>query len=624
MKKFVSILAIGILILSGIGAASVTNDNTFILKIEKKQIVFSEPIILNEGEFVTLKLNEATTSLLDAGKPSLPVVTQVFEFPFKTKINHVEVIYSEPKNMILSKEIKPAPEPVFLSKELQTTFQTEKNIETYERAQLYPSTTFSYTVGAGLSLDEHVIFLVVSCYPVRYSPANSIIYYSESAEIKVTYEEPANPVSFPEEYNLLIISPSEFSNELQPLIYHKDNYGIGTLIKTTEEIYNEYNGYDEAEEIKYFIKDALDNYGIEYVLLIGGIEKLPIRNTWLFRRYHNFYYNETVPTDLYYADIYDENGSFCDWDSNGNHIFGEIYEEVPGVNDTVDLYADVHIGRIPCERKNELKTVINKIINYEKNANGSSWFKNIILIGGDTFPGWSIYEGEVKNKVTKQIMSDFTPTTLWTSDNTFNAKTFNKALNKGAGFIDYSGHGFEIGASTHPPDSDKWIGYYFFNLFWALNREKLPIIFFDACLTSKLDFNLYEFIMYIPPFNLLSKLNTKSSTSVNVPKTLISLSSSFDRLVPTFSWNWVKKKNGGAIATIGATREAYTWVDYSGVHGGAGYLSIKFFGAYATCETLAQMLTKAQNDYINNVFKDYFTIEEFIIIGDPSLKVGGY
>ena len=40
--------------------------------------------------------------------------------------------------------------------------------------------------------------------------------------------------------------------------------------------------------------------------------------------------------------------------------------------------------------------------------------------------------------------------------------------------------------------------------------------------------------------------------------------------------------------------------------------------------TVGEMLTQAQNDYINNVGKDFFTIEEFILLGDPSLKVGGY
>lgn len=614
MRKIISILAITILILSGIGTVSIANDKTFELKTDKRQLIFSEPIINDEGEYLTVNLKEATTSLLDADNPSLPVVTQVFIYPFKTKINDIEVIFSEPKNLVLNKQIKPASKPIMLDTELKTTNQIEKNKGTYESAELYPSTTFSYIIGAGLNNNEHVIYLAMKCYPVRYSPESNILYYSENAKIIISYEEPVNPVIFADEYDLLIITPSEFTNELQPLIEHKNSFGVKTVLKTTEDIYVEYSGYDEAEQIKYFIKNALETYGIEYVLLIGGVDKLPIRKTWFYQRYHDYYWNETILTDLYYADIYDQHGNFCSWDSNNNHLYGENFNNVPGVNDSVDLYADVNIGRIPCMTKNELSIVVKKIINYETNTNGASWFNNIILIGGDTFPRWGVIEGEVKNKVTKQIMSDFTPITLWTSDGTFNARAFNKALKNGAGFVDYSGHGFEIGVSTHPPNSKRWIGYYIHNLFLAFNKDKLPIIFFDACLTSKLDFNISEFIMYLPPFNLLSKLNLESLLPI----------SHYNKLVPTFSWNLVKKKNGGAIATIGATRTAFTDVDGNGVHGGAGYLSIRFFAAYAISDTVAQMLTKAQNDYINLAWKDYFTIEEFILIGDPSLKVGGY
>ena len=92
---------------------------------------------------------------------------------------------------------------------------------------------------------------------------------------------------------------------------------------------------------------------------------------------------------------------------------------------------------------------------------------------------------------------------------------------------------------------------------------------------------------------------------------------------PCFAWSFVKKENGGAIATIGSTRTAYTWVDKDGVYAGAGYLDVHFFKAYEEGVTAGEMLTRAQNDYINNVFRDYFTIEEFILLGDPSLAVGG-
>ena len=60
------------------------------------------------------------------------------------------------------------------------------------------------------------------------------------------------------------------------------------------------------------------------------------------------------------------------------------------------------------------------------------------------------------------------------------------------------------------------------------------------------------------------------------------------------------------------------------ISNGAGYLSVHFFKAYNNSETLAKMLVKSQNDYLNYVWKDPFTLEEFILLGDPSLKVGGY
>jgi len=201
-------------------------------------------------------------------------------------------------------------------------------------------------------------------------------------------------------------------------------------------------------------------------------------------------------------------------------------------------------------------------------------------------------------------MSDFTPTILWTSDGTFSAKTLNKAINNGAGFIDYAGHGFEIGVATHPPNSDTWVPYHTNHLLGATNGNKLPIIFFDACLTAKLDFNISELIGYASPSLQLfvNKFSTISS-----------------RLFPTFAWCIVKKSNGGAIATIGATRTAF-----GGTDSGAGGLSLYFWRAYSTSDTVSQMMTKAQNAYITNVPGDLFTIEEFLLIGDPSLKMGGY
>ena len=76
---------------------------------------------------------------------------------------------------------------------------------------------------------------------------------------------------------------------------------------------------------------------------------------------------------------------------------------------------------------------------------------------------------------------------------------------------------------------------------------------------------------------------------------------------------------GGSIASIGATRTAF-----GGVDSGAGKMSIEFFNNYKNSATLGQMMTKAQIGYIIDVPDDEFTVQEFILLGDPSLKIGGH
>lgn len=641
MKKILPILIVGILVLSGLGSVAITDDKNYDEKIMEESIVISEPLIEDADQYVMVNIEEATSSLLEPGKPMLPVVTRVFTFPFGTKISRVDVSFSETNELILPKEVKPAPEPVPMNLGLKVVSETIKDSTVYESGELYPPSDYNCITASGLDNDKHAVYLAIQLYPVMYSPTQNMIYYSKNADIKITYEESTNTMTFEDEYDMVIIAPSEYSGELQLLIDHKNSREVKTIIKTTEEIYDDYEGYDEAEEIKYFIKDAIENWGTEYVLLVGSIDKLPIRTTWFYQRWHNHYWNETILTDLYYGDIYDEFGDFCSWDSDGDGMYGEIYRNCPGVNDTVDLFPDVNVGRLACTDTKDVNIVVDKIIYYETNTYGKSWFNNMIFCGGDTFPGHNGYEGEEKNKITEQIMSDFVPTRLWTSTNTFSSWRLNLAINKGAGFVDYSGHGFATGIGTHPPNDESWKYYTNLNLLGLLNGYKLPIIFFDACLTARLDYNasnsniyrskptsriLNSFLIdYIfKPISrilrlLLDNYNINPVSRILDSNVVLSEPKNDPKLVPCFAWNWMKKDNGGAIATIGATRTAFGGIDM-----GAGKISIEFFSAYKSSESLGQMMTQAQNGYITDVPWDLFTVEEFILLGDPSLKIGGY
>ncbi len=638
MKKLIPILIIGILVLSGLGAVALTDESIYNDKIEEKSIIISKPVIKDIGQYVTININEATSSITEPGKPMLPVVTEVFTFPFGTKINNVDVINSKINEQVLLKDIQPTPEPRILGVGTKVITESAKNLNIYESKKLYPSIDFSYKIASGLENNEHVVYLVINWYPVRYSPAENMIYYSENADIKVKYETPNSLVVFEDIYDLVIIAPTEYSEALQPLVDHKNSFGIETTIKTTEAIFSEYEGYDDIEEIKYFIKDAIENWGVKYVLLVGSVNKLPIRTTWIVMRWYNHYWNESILTELYYADVYDEFGDFSSWDSDGDGKYGEVFINCPGDNDTVDLYPDVHIGRLACSNIEEVNIVVDKIIFYETNTFGKSWFNNILLLGGDTFPHWNGNEGEILNLMIEEIMSDFNPTKLWCSTLTFWWWTINREINEGVGFVDYSGHGVEDAMGTHPPNSDLWLMYKNKHLDGLYNAEKLPIVFFDACLTAKLDYNKSEANVYKTSkifnsffFNfllnsfsrilksILDKNTIKPSQMDFELNDIITESRHGSDLVPCFAWNWIRKSDGGAIANIGSTRTAF-----GGFDSGAGKMSLEFFSTYVSCETIGEMWSNTQIGYNLDVPWDYFTLEEFILLGDPSLKVGGY
>ena len=548
-----------------------------------RTVAFSFPKIIEKNDILSIEIDETDSYTQVPGQPMIPYKSLVAKFPFGTKINDISCTFSEPEKIKLNKPIESAPPFNWYC----SRNNPSNNLIILPDEEIIPWCT--YHLGGGIDNGEHVTFFSLHIYPIKYDQNNEILEYIDEITIDVYYESPIKQPNSQEDYSLVIIAPSKFQSPLQKLLTHKTSNGISTKLVTLDEIYNgEYfpvEGYDECEKIKYFIKNSFEQWGCEYFLLVGSIYKLPMRTAW--------FGNSELLTDMYYADLYFSDGSFCNWDSNGNHIYGEYYHN--DEKDIVDLYSDVYLGRLACNNKMEVRIVVDKIIKYESNSH-DDWWDKIILLGGDTFPGWGIYEGEVTNQCIADELPEFDLIKLWTSEETFTPENINREVKKGAKFLEYSGHGYVHGMGTSPPNEQQRIEYYFFNLMTVSNGYKLPVIFFDACLTAKLDFNLGHLIIF---FKILP-----------LP-------------LPVFAWYWVKKIGGGAIASIGATEVAYSRVDKDGPHAGAGYLSLQFFKGYDSCKTVAEMLVYAQNNYLNNLWKDHWTIEQFMLIGDPTLMVGG-
>lgn len=415
MKKIVILLVIGILIGSSIGTMSLKGSQPS-TKSLSDQITTPALQIQSTADqnYLIFELSGTDTYLSTAGCPRLPKIIRSMELPFGVTDIKVSLTPLDIRTQHIVQEIDPAAPLVPLLPEYESVAAqiSMKDDRIYAMTTPYPETWYTASVGVGLNKNNaHVTFVNIEFYPIRYTPATGTLLIAENAQFTVTYTPSAyNPFPSNVASNFVIITPKKFEAALQPLVDHKNSIGVTTFLKTTEDIYAEYPGVDKPEQIKYFIKDAIETQGITSVLLVGGLKNvvfskprdnanegtkgwnLPVRYTNLFDNpkfplsAEPAFFDPGVISDLYYADIYGSNGTFSSWDPNGDGIFAAWGK--PGVNnDTgIDMYPDVALGRLPCTSVAEVRTVVKKIINYETTTtNGSAWFKKMTVVSGDGF-----------------------------------------------------------------------------------------------------------------------------------------------------------------------------------------------------------------------------------------------
>jgi len=401
MKKRFSLFLVFILLMSGIGAAAIQHqEDAVIYQSLSEAIEFSTISVTETTEgYVEIEMDDLESSILKPGNPVLPKKIISYQLPFGATDIGVSISPGKTKEISIVKQVRPAPAVHTFSGIDNKRTQPVKNRDVYQGSNLYPTKLFTYDVTCGINeYGDHVTFVTIHLYPVRYQPALNKLQLLQDADIHVSYQDSMDQ-PFPQhaEYDLVIISPSLFTDELSSLVDHKNEMGVSTYVKTTEEIYNEFDGVDKPEQIKYFIKNAVETQGVSYVLLVGGMDSMITgvsrddknqgsKDWYVPVRYTNLdvgdYDDPGFISDLYYADLYKEGGAFEDWDSNGNGIFSEWMSIS---KDEMDLNPDVYVGRLACRNENEVTTMVNKIINYEDGGVADSWFNRIVAVAGDAF-----------------------------------------------------------------------------------------------------------------------------------------------------------------------------------------------------------------------------------------------
>jgi len=242
---------------------------------------FSEPLVITEGAYAGIEMQGTNSVLAEGGMPQLPYYATTLTLPWGTKITDITCTTGKMKSTMLDHAIARAPMP--------RDVNTGKMLPFRERTDAqapYPGEWYRYRTGSGLSNGTHVMFLSLHLYPVRYEETAHRIIHVSSLEVRVSCETPEDPLLAADTYDLLVIAPSEFGDALQPLVTHKESHGVRTMLVTDDEIYSgdyfDVQGRDDAEKIKYFIKEALENWGIRYVLLVGDITHVPSREVLRF------------------------------------------------------------------------------------------------------------------------------------------------------------------------------------------------------------------------------------------------------------------------------------------------------------------------------------------------------
>lgn len=593
------------------------------MEVFKTKVNLSIPKIQCEGKYCRILYDDGERYLLRPGEPMLPMINVVATLPLGSTIIDVNCSFSPAEQKSVPGKILPAPLPV-PTNVLKNSCSSLLSHQAFDDASYsdlghstyYPSSWSTYHTGGGIREGEHVSLLSVHVYPVRYAPHIDCIKYINEATIEVVYQQPAREISSSEDgHDLLVISPDEFTEALQPFVHHKNICNISTRLVTLQAI--DTKGRDKPEQIKYYIMEAIEKWGIKYVLLVGNRTKMPVRYV------HPNLGNVTTPfiTDLYYADVFDAAGKFASWDSNNNSVFGELNETT--MIDQMDLYPDVYIGRLLACNVTEVNIAVNKIIDYEKYTPGKAWFNNLTVCGGNThqmwkdlffkiiFGGGTAREGEYIGDRIIENMSGFNPKKLYASARfpfgdsdaePLTVDNINRAINDGAGFVVFNGHGSPQAWATHFPLIKRAMAPFPLGYGWhhqleqLVNKDKLPVIVLDACSCG--DYG--------------------NNTGIQSP----------------LAWDLISLREGGAVATYACTSLSWGYPGELCTKTLNGYVSTHLFKTYSegnryTGALLGETLTEYLNDQdalsrYCPLTMSYLCVEYWALFGDPSLRIGGY
>ncbi|MGD8628733.1 MAG: C25 family cysteine peptidase, partial [bacterium] len=236
----------------------------------------------------------------------------------------------------------------------------------------------------------------------------------------------------------VIITADNLKPEFERLADWHDRLGMRTVVRTVDWVRQRYPGMDGAEQVRNFIKDAYQNWGTVYVILGGDTHIVPIRMIDVPRMKENIGRTE-MPTDVYYANL-DGN-----WNANGNSLIGE-YDAY--LDDKIDFYTDVMVGRALVNSPAEARIFVDKTVHYASGSNRGVWQRTALSLAQQLFTHldgayWSeqILEHFPVTWQSKRLYQSYQDYPGSVEENVENALAY---MDSGCNIMSHIGHGDEL------------------------------------------------------------------------------------------------------------------------------------------------------------------------------------
>lgn len=416
-----------------------------------------------EGDFF-IAMMPGHHGLNDPGKPELPVISKLLQVPdyegFTVEYRNVKSTIIRPDSKGLSGKMFPS-QPSGPKSETQQKQRFMIDTEVY-RTNRFTRTDTLLIEHAGKMRDVNLA--TVTFIPARYNPVRNRLEVITSADIIITfkpaskggaYGSPESGISdaskgiksfSPDQLingytdkpaGMIILTDTSYRKQLEPLVRWKTQKGFRvTTIYRGETLAGTTFGQLRDTVMKVYMGTGPGQTPPDFLLIVGDRNVIPTATSDFTTRLSDMYYGEFT--------------------GDGDYI------------------PEMYVGRIPAKDTAEVRSVAEKIIMYEKQqfADTTTFWLNSLITAGNDATYISYMNGHLNYASAYYLNSDYgingTKLLAPRPDTAF--REVRRILNKGVGFMNYSGHGA----------TDKWI---------------LPTILTSQSVDSLTNTGMYPFIV---------------------------------------------------------------------------------------------------------------------------------